>query len=46
MKPGCLVKIEDIGKLARCIAVTRKFVELELEGHRFKMPKRLCKVVR
>ena len=46
MKIGCEVKIEDVGPLAVIVGVRRGEVELELEGERFWMPKRLCKVVR
>ena len=46
MRPGCLVKIEDIGPLAVCVGVRYGEVQLELEGERFWIAKRLCKVIR
>lgn len=46
MKPGMKVKIEDIGPLATCLEVKRSEVQLELEGERFWIAKRFCKVVR
>lgn len=45
MKPGCLVKIEDIGPLATCIEVERGRVKLELYGEQFWLLKRLCKKI-
>ena len=46
IRVGELVKIEDIGPLAVCLDVRKGEVELELEGERFWIAKRLCKAVR
>ena len=46
MKVGVKIKIEDIGPLATCLNVARGKIEVELEGERFWIPKRICKVVR
>jgi len=45
MKPGMKVKIEDIGPLATCVGVKKREVELELDGERFWVAKRFCKVI-
>ena len=45
IKVGCKVKIEDIGPLATCIQTGRGRIEVELEGVRFWILKRLCKTV-
>ena len=42
---GCKVKILDIGPLAVCVYAGRSQIEVELEGERFWILKRLCKVV-
>ena len=44
-KVGMKVKIEDIGPLAVCTAVKAREVELELEGERFWIIKRVCRPV-
>ena len=44
-KVGMKVKIEDIGPLAVCTAVRAREVELELEGERFWIVKRVCRPV-
>ena len=44
-KPGAKVKIEDVGTLATCIQTGRGRIEVELEGVRFWILKRLCKIV-
>ena len=43
IRPGCKVKIEDIGPLATVLAVARGKLELELEGDRFWIATRLCR---
>lgn len=43
---GCEVKIQDIGPLAVCVAVKQKEVQLELDGERFWIAKRLCEAIR
>lgn len=43
---GCRVKIEDIGPLGVCLHTGRSQIEVELEGERFWILKRLCKVIR
>lgn len=45
IKPGMKVKIEDIGPLATCTDVRRGEIELELEGERFWIAKKFCKVI-
>lgn len=45
-KPGMKVKIEDIGPLAVIVDERRGQVELELDGERFWIAKRFCKVVK
>lgn len=42
---GCKIKIEDIGPLAVCLQTGRGRIEVELEGTRFWILKRLCKAV-
>ena len=42
---GCRVKILDIGTLGRCTHTGRTSIEVELEGERFWILKRLCEVV-
>lgn len=42
---GRMAKIEDIGPLAKVIAVDGDEIELELEGERFWMPARLVRIV-
>ena len=46
MKPGARIKIEDIGQVATCLNVGRGKIEVELDGEKFWIPKRFCKVVR
>lgn len=45
IRVGCKVKIEDIGPLATCIHAGRSFIEVELDGEKFWILKRLCKLV-
>lgn len=45
MKQGMKVKIQDIGPLAIVLDTRRGEVKLELDGKRFWIQKRLCKVV-
>ena len=45
MRAGALVKILDIGPLATVIQTRRGKVELELEGERFWILKRLVEVL-
>jgi len=44
-RPGIKVKIEDVGPLAVVVDVRRGEVELELDGERFWIAKRLCKAI-
>ena len=44
-KPGAKVKVEDIGPLLTCTQTGRGRIEVELEGVRFWILKRLCKLV-
>ena len=46
MRPGAKIKIEDIGTLGVCMNVGRGKIEVELDGERFWIAKRFCKVVR
>ena len=45
-EPGMKVKIEDIGTLATCISVRGREIEVELEGERYWVLKRLCRPVK
>ena len=45
IKVGSKVKIEDIGPLAVCVNTGREQIEVELDGIRFWILKRLCKAV-
>ena len=45
MRIGMKVKIEDIGPLATCTQIGRGQIEVELDGVRFWILKRLCKAV-
>lgn len=42
---GCKIKIYDIGPLAVCVNTGREQIEVELEGERFWILKRLCTVI-
>lgn len=44
-KTGSKIKIEDIGPLAVCTQEGKRQIEVELDGVRFWILKRLCKVV-
>ena len=45
IKPGCWIKIEDIGPLAVCLQVDGEMVVAELDGERFSVPTRLVEVI-
>lgn len=45
IKLGCKVKICDIGPLGICVHTGRQCIEVELEGERFWILKRLCEVI-
>ena len=42
---GCKIKIYDIGPLSICTQIGREQIEVELEGERFWILKRLCTVI-
>ena len=45
IRVGCKVKIPDIGPLAVCTQTGKGEIEVELDGVRFWILKRLCKLV-
>lgn len=45
IRVGCKVKVEDVGQLLVCTQTGRSYIEVELEGVRFWILKRLCKLV-
>lgn len=42
---GSEVKVQDVGPLAVIVAVKKKELQLELDGERFWIAKRLCEVI-
>ena len=45
LRPGCRIKIEDIGQLATCLTVDGDMVVAELDGDVFSIPASLVEVI-